>query len=193
MEDEMMHVLMLISCSVVENPEHCDMAHLRQLLMMECLHELGDIAHHHHYHDYRLRLLQAQGRQDVLMKCDEEYDTHIEGMSKNLAKEMSEREENMRKQFVDMVQNTEDDLKRREQEVKDIFISVHHEADILCDMSFAAPTQTRSYDERIGGTTAPNRRIRTRLERQVENTVSFMYRHDVYLHVIKTSSFLRFG
>ncbi|CDH58684.1 cell division control gtp binding protein [Lichtheimia corymbifera JMRC:FSU:9682] len=102
----------------VENPQHCDMAHLRQLLMIECLHELGDIAHHHHYHDYRLRLLQAQGREDILMKCDEDFDAHIEGMTKNLAKEMSEREENMRKQFVDMVQNTEDDLKQREQELQ---------------------------------------------------------------------------
>lgn len=48
----------------------------------------------------------------------------------------------------------------------------HGGADFFRVTPIVAPTQTRGDDEGIGRTTAPNRTIRTRSERQVEITVS---------------------
>ncbi|KAI9311977.1 Septin-domain-containing protein [Dichotomocladium elegans] len=102
----------------VENPLHSDMVHLRRLLIEECLHELGDITHQRHYHEYRADKLETDGIQDSLMKCDDDYDAVIDDMHRKLTMEMSEREEVIRKKFVDLVQATEDDLKLREKELQ---------------------------------------------------------------------------
>ncbi|KAI9488845.1 Septin-domain-containing protein [Zychaea mexicana] len=103
----------------VENPEHCDMVHLRQLIMIQCLHELSDLSHDHHYHGYRTRLLRSQGRTDSFMKCDENYDEQMEQLKNENDQAMSQREEEIRQQFVQLVQTTEDDLRRREQELQE--------------------------------------------------------------------------
>ena len=93
------------------------MIHLRELLIIQCLHELADLSHHHHYHGYRTRLLRKDGRRESFMKCDEEYDERMDQLQKNNEQTMGQREEEMRQQFVELVQTTEDDLKRREREV----------------------------------------------------------------------------
>ncbi|KAG2223542.1 hypothetical protein INT45_000862 [Circinella minor] len=103
----------------VENPAHCDMIHLRELLIIQCLHELSDLSHHHHYHGYRTSLLRKDGRRESFMKCDEEYDERMDQLKKNSEQAMSQREEEMRQQFVELVQTTEDDLKRRERELQE--------------------------------------------------------------------------
>ncbi|KAI8140454.1 Septin-domain-containing protein [Fennellomyces sp. T-0311] len=102
----------------VENPAHCDMVHLRELLINQCLHELAEIAHDHHYHGYRARLLRQHRRHESFMMCDEGYDERMAQLKSESEQAMSQREEEMRQQFVELVRTTEDDLRRREQELQ---------------------------------------------------------------------------
>lgn len=101
----------------VDNPEHCDVPHLRELLIIHCLHDLVEITHQHHYFEYRTRLLRKQGRRESLLRCDEGYEEILEEHHAKIAKEMTEREEEIRRQFVEMVKEKEDELRKREAEV----------------------------------------------------------------------------
>ncbi|KAI8371508.1 Septin-domain-containing protein [Radiomyces spectabilis] len=103
----------------VENPDHCDFVYLREMLMIHCLHELSDITHDHHYHAYRAhQLTGGEERPQSLLKCDEEYDARIDTMKSTLVNEMSQREEEIRQQFVQKVRETEQILKNREEELQ---------------------------------------------------------------------------
>ncbi|KAF7723934.1 septin 2 [Apophysomyces ossiformis] len=103
----------------VENPDHCDFIHLRELLMTHCLHELTDLTHHHHYHAHRARRLRGPDRPESLLMCDEEYDSRIENMKSDLKQEMLSKEEDMRQQFVQKVRETEQVLKQREEALQE--------------------------------------------------------------------------
>ena len=96
------------------------MVHLRELLINQCMHEFAEIAHHHHYHDYRTRLLRRHGRHESFMMCDEGYDQQMAQLKNESDQMMSRREEEMRQQFVELVRTTEEGLKQREQEVTKI-------------------------------------------------------------------------
>ncbi|KAL1934404.1 hypothetical protein VTP01DRAFT_6586 [Rhizomucor pusillus] len=103
----------------VDNPEHCDVAYLRELLIENCLHDITSLTHDHHYHGYRARLLRDQGRPESLLECDEDYDARIDESNTRRVQEMTQREEKIRQQFVNMVKETEDDLRRRERELQE--------------------------------------------------------------------------
>lgn len=81
------------------------------------MHELKELTHGHHYHDHRARILRGHGRADSLLECDEEYDTRVTKVKERTMAEFKDKESNMRNDFVDMVKNTEDGLRQREQEV----------------------------------------------------------------------------
>ncbi|RUS32335.1 hypothetical protein BC938DRAFT_475696 [Jimgerdemannia flammicorona] len=101
----------------VENVKHCDFIYLRELIMTSCLHELIDITHSHHYHNYRAGLLRRGGRPESILACDEQYEVRIENTKATLSEEMLRKEEEMRQTFVQKVREKEQSLRQREEQL----------------------------------------------------------------------------
>ncbi|CAG8530824.1 7681_t:CDS:10 [Paraglomus brasilianum] len=101
----------------VENENHCDFVHLRELLMTHALHDLLETSHTVHYHNYRAEKLRSNGRPESILACDESYEFRIERSKENMAEDMSKREEEMRQNFVLKVREKEASLREREEQL----------------------------------------------------------------------------
>ncbi|KAG0041683.1 hypothetical protein BGZ83_001446, partial [Gryganskiella cystojenkinii] len=99
----------------VENPEHSDFIHLRELLMSTCLHDLVETTHTIHYHRHRGDALRAAGRPISILECDETYESQIEGTKQINKQALEQREESIRLLFVQKVQEKEAELRQREE------------------------------------------------------------------------------
>ena len=109
----------------VENPVHCDVIHLRQLLIGTNLRDLLDTTHMVHYFNYRSSKLRAKGRPDSFLACDESYDTKFEDAKRSLATQMQEKENEIRRRFVAQV-------REKEQLLRYIYFSYSR---IICTLS----------------------------------------------------------
>lgn len=94
----------------VENPQHCDFLHLRELLINNNMQDLIDTTHSIHYAAYRGAKI-GKGRPESFLACDESYETNVESAKRNLASEMQKKEELMRQRFVGKVREKEQELR----------------------------------------------------------------------------------
>jgi septin family protein len=101
----------------VENENHCDFIHLRELLFIECLAELVEITHIRHYHDYRASQLRKDGRPPSILECDEEYDRRIEDARKSISERLQRKDEEIRQNFVQLARHQELALRKKEEKV----------------------------------------------------------------------------
>ncbi|CAG8598089.1 1122_t:CDS:10, partial [Ambispora leptoticha] len=101
----------------VENENHCDFVHLRELLMTHALHDLLETSHTVHYHNYRADKLRSNGRPESILACDESYEHRIERSKQNMAEDMVRKEEEMRQNFVLKVREKEANLREREEQL----------------------------------------------------------------------------
>jgi len=101
----------------VENEQHCDFIHLRELLMTHALHDLLETSHTVHYHNYRARKLRSSGRPESILACDDSYEHRIERSKQNMAEDMIKKEEEMRQNFVLKVREKEASLREREEQL----------------------------------------------------------------------------
>ncbi|KAG0043163.1 hypothetical protein BGZ83_011764 [Gryganskiella cystojenkinii] len=101
----------------VENTEHSDFVYLRELLMSTCLHDLVESTHGVHYHRHRADALRSVGRPVSILECDDSYESQIEGTKQSNKHEMERREEEIRQQFIQKVQDKEFALREREEKL----------------------------------------------------------------------------
>ncbi|CAG8446017.1 9294_t:CDS:10 [Scutellospora calospora] len=101
----------------VENEQHCDFIHLRELLMTHALHDLLETSHTVHYHNYRAQKLRSSGRPESILACDDSYEHRIERSKQSMAEEMIKKEEEMRQNFVMKVREKEANLREREEQL----------------------------------------------------------------------------
>ncbi|CAG8572294.1 943_t:CDS:2, partial [Racocetra fulgida] len=101
----------------VENEQHCDFIHLRELLMTHALHDLLETSHTVHYHNYRAQKLRSSGRPESILACDDSYEHRIERSKQSMAEEMIKKEEEMRQTFVLKVREKEASLREREEQL----------------------------------------------------------------------------
>eukprot|EP00842_Homolaphlyctis_polyrhiza_P003117 jgi/Hompol1/3806/HPOL_003359-RA len=99
----------------VENPEHCDFVHLRELLIRTNMQDLVDTTHIIHYSQYRGIKIRGKGRPESFLACDEYYESRIENAKRSLAEEMQRKEDEMRQRFVGKVREKEQSLREREE------------------------------------------------------------------------------
>jgi septin family protein len=95
----------------VENPEHCDFIHLREMLIGTNMQDLIETTHSVHYATYRARKIRPGGRPESFLACDEKYETSIQSAKKNLQEDMQKKEEQMRQRFVAKVREKEQELR----------------------------------------------------------------------------------
>ncbi|PKY46109.1 Septin [Rhizophagus irregularis] len=101
----------------VENEQHCDFIHLRELLMTHALHDLLETSHTVHYHNFRAQRLRSSGRPESILACDDSYEHRIERSKQNMAEDMIKKEEEMRQNFVLKVREKEASLREREEQL----------------------------------------------------------------------------
>jgi septin family protein len=106
-----------LKCLIVENENHCDFIHLRELLFTECLAEMVEITHSRHYHDYRASQLRKDGRPPSILECDEEYDRRIEDARKSISELLQRKDEEIRQNFVQLARHQESALRKKEEKV----------------------------------------------------------------------------
>ncbi|CAO3573526.1 unnamed protein product [Mortierella alpina] len=102
----------------VENAEHSDFVYLRELLLATCLHDLVESTHEVHYHQHRANALRSAGRPASILECDDHYETEIEGTKQLNKQEMERREEEVRQKFISKVQEKEIALREREERLQ---------------------------------------------------------------------------
>ena len=107
----------MLHYDIVENTEHSDFVYLRELLMSTCLHDLVDSTHGVHYHKHRADALRSVGRPVSILECDDSYESQIEGTKQSHKHEMERREEDIRQQFIQKVQEKEVALREREEQL----------------------------------------------------------------------------
>ncbi|KAF9913642.1 Septin-8 [Lobosporangium transversale] len=101
----------------VENAEHSDFVHLRELLMSTCLHDLVETTHTVHYHRHRGDALRAKGRPISILECDDSYESQISGTKIKNKEELNRKEEEIRQLFVQKVKEKETELREREEKL----------------------------------------------------------------------------
>ncbi|XP_043983622.1 septin-8-A-like isoform X1 [Gambusia affinis] len=106
----------------VENEEHCDFVHLREMLLRVNMDDLREQTHSRHYELYRRCKLQEMGFKDTdpdsqSFSLQEMY----EAKRREFLKELQHREESMRQMFVNKVKETEAELKEKEKELHERF------------------------------------------------------------------------
>ncbi|KAF9433685.1 Septin-6 [Entomortierella beljakovae] len=101
----------------VENTEHSDFIYLRELLMATCLHDLVETTHSVHYHSHRGKALRTQGRPLSILKCDDTYESQIEGTKSKNTEDMARREEEIRQMFIQKVKDKEVEIREREEQL----------------------------------------------------------------------------
>ncbi|KAK5620396.1 Septin-8-A [Crenichthys baileyi] len=106
----------------VENEEHCDFVHLREMLLRVNMDDLREQTHFRHYELYRRCKLEEMGFKDTdpdsqSFSLQEMY----EAKRKEFLKELQHREESMRQMFVNKVKETEAELKEKEKELHERF------------------------------------------------------------------------
>ncbi|KAI1299794.1 Septin-6 [Mortierella claussenii] len=101
----------------VENPEHSDFVHLRELLMSTCLHDLVETTHNVHYHRHRGDALRGKGRPVSILECDDSYDSQIEGAKLRNKADLDHQEGQIRQMFVQKVKDKEIELREREEKL----------------------------------------------------------------------------
>ncbi|ORZ28601.1 Septin-domain-containing protein [Lobosporangium transversale] len=101
----------------VENPEHSDFVHLRELLLATCLHDLVECTHGTHYHAFRAKALRSRGRPTSILKCDDSYESQIMDARQRNRQEMERKEEEIRQKFIEKVQEKETALREREEQL----------------------------------------------------------------------------
>ncbi|KAF8941316.1 Septin-domain-containing protein [Dissophora ornata] len=99
----------------VENAEHSDFVHLRELLLATCLHDLVESTHGVHYHEHRAKALRSNGRPASILECDDRYESQIEGTRLQTRHDMERKEEEIRQKFIEKVQDKEIALREREE------------------------------------------------------------------------------
>ncbi|KAI8582666.1 hypothetical protein K450DRAFT_226343 [Umbelopsis ramanniana AG] len=102
----------------VENENHCDFIHLREILFIECLAELVEITHSRHYHDYRASQLRKDGRPPSILECDEEYDRRIDDARKSISERLQRKDEEIRQNFVQLARHQELALRKKEEKLQ---------------------------------------------------------------------------
>ncbi|XP_035983300.1 septin-8-A [Fundulus heteroclitus] len=106
----------------VENEEHCDFVHLREMLLRVNMDDLLEQTHSRHYELYRRCKLEEMGFKDTdpdsqSFSLQEMY----EAKRKEFLRELQHREESMRQMFVNKVKETEAELKEKEKELHERF------------------------------------------------------------------------
>uniref|UniRef100_A0A3Q2PAX2 Septin 8b n=1 Tax=Fundulus heteroclitus TaxID=8078 RepID=A0A3Q2PAX2_FUNHE len=106
----------------VENEEHCDFVHLREMLLRVNMDDLLEQTHSRHYELYRRCKLEEMGFKDTdpdsqSFSLQEMYETK----RKEFLRELQHREESMRQMFVNKVKETEAELKEKEKELHERF------------------------------------------------------------------------
>ncbi|KAI8929820.1 Septin-domain-containing protein [Entophlyctis helioformis] len=99
----------------VENPEHCDFVHLRELLIRTNMQDLIETTHAIHYSQHRAAKIRGKGRPESFLACDDYYESRIENAKRGLAEEMQRKEDDMRQRFVAKVREKEQNLREREE------------------------------------------------------------------------------
>ncbi|KAJ1546622.1 hypothetical protein HK405_006969 [Cladochytrium tenue] len=92
----------------VENESHCDFKKLRNLLIRTHMHDLISTTEEHHFENFRINKLTAEGRSD---------DDPAVRARKNLEQKMREEEEALRKRFTEQVRMEENRFRQWEQKL----------------------------------------------------------------------------
>ncbi|KAJ1974589.1 Septin-6 [Dimargaris verticillata] len=104
----------------VENPDHCDVVHLRRYVMEICLHDLINSTHDTHYAHYRVQLMRKNGRPESLMPLDDGFDLKLTSTQRRVVHIMQKREEEVRVAFMARIQEKEAELRQREEDLKQV-------------------------------------------------------------------------
>ncbi|KAI8985824.1 Septin-domain-containing protein [Pilobolus umbonatus] len=121
----------------VEDPRHSDFIHLRELIMSHCLEELIDFTHTIHYAEMRAgRLTGTEGRRpDSILLCDEFHDENMKQLHEFMLKEMSDKEEALKQQFLLKVKEAENALRVKEENLQqqrnDYQIELENEQEVI--------------------------------------------------------------
>ncbi|KAJ3405161.1 hypothetical protein CcCBS67573_g03858 [Chytriomyces confervae] len=104
----------------VENEQHCDFVHLREMLIRTNMQDLIDTTHLVHYSLYRSGKMggesSSNGRPASVLACDDDmYDNQMQNAKKVAMDEMKMKEEQMRQNFISRVRDKEAELRAREE------------------------------------------------------------------------------
>lgn len=99
----------------VENENHCDFVHLRDLLIGTNLSDLVETTHQVHYFGYRSAKLRGQGRRPSLLQSDEQYESQVDEVRRGFYDEMSKKEADMREAIYRKIKAKESALREAEE------------------------------------------------------------------------------
>jgi septin family protein len=100
---------------IVENEQHCDFVHLRELIMSRNLHDLVFTTNEHHYSKFRSSYLRKSQRSESVLLCDDDYVLKLEDSRQKLFEDLAKKESEIKEMFVQKVKEKEAHLREAEE------------------------------------------------------------------------------